>query len=111
MIEMLYKYCPSCFSLNVKLMSGSQYKCTCCNYEGEVKSDSIEKINNLKKEHKMTTNQKLLNSMNSSKPCGIIARANAKANGYRELHGNDQTPVKEKMESKFGKGGSDWELV
>lgn len=48
---MLYKYCPKCFSINVKFDSSiNNHKCNTCGYEGEMKSDSIDKINLYKKQ-------------------------------------------------------------
>ncbi len=47
---MLYKYCPNCGSLRVSSINGGQeHKCNTCDYQGEMKEDSIDKINDFRK--------------------------------------------------------------
>jgi len=49
----LYKYCPACYSLNVRLdVASGNYKCSMCGRSGDVKSDSIDRINEMKKTSK-----------------------------------------------------------
>ena len=49
----LYKYCPACYSLNIRLDAASgNYKCSMCGRSGDAKSDSIDRINEMKKTSK-----------------------------------------------------------
>ena len=49
----LYKYCPACFSLDIKYdpVSGD-HKCLKCNYVGTIKQDAIDVINEMRKERR-----------------------------------------------------------
>ena len=47
---MLYRFCPVCASLRVQVINGSKiYKCNTCGYEGEMKEESVEKINEFRR--------------------------------------------------------------
>lgn len=93
----LYKYCPKCYSLNVTANKiDGDYKCTLCGYVGEIKQDSIEKINMFKKSRdiqKQATNV-LKEDLNNKE-------INIKAN-------KNQETLKEKLK---GKGGNDWDIL
>ncbi len=49
----LYKYCPACYSLSIMFDAASgNYICTMCGRIGDIKSDSIDRINEMKKSTK-----------------------------------------------------------
>lgn len=90
---MLHKYCPNCASLRINpLNDGAEYKCGCCDYQGEVKEDSIEKINDIKK---------ILQNNNNEN--NFIENINTK----EEI---EKTNIKEKIK-KLSEDSKDFELL
>ena len=50
----MYKYCPACFSLDLKFDPASgDHKCLKCNYVGIAKQDAIDVINEMRKSKKV----------------------------------------------------------
>jgi DNA-directed RNA polymerase subunit M/transcription elongation factor TFIIS len=95
--KMLYKYCPNCFSLDIKFDSNeNSYKCSSCGYKGEIKKDTIDKINVLRKQN--TSNQ------TESKFSNINTKFTKK---------DDLVSIDQKIKTKFGdkSNNSDWELL
>jgi DNA-directed RNA polymerase subunit M/transcription elongation factor TFIIS len=94
---MLYKYCPDCASLDLqKITNSKDYKCLNCNYIGEIKEDTIDKINVFRKIIK-SDNQKEINNSYFKKDF--------------ENQSNTYVPLKEKLNNKLTKKSSDWELL
>ena len=92
---MLYKYCPKCFSINIKFDSNiNEHICNTCGYKGEIKKDSIDKINLYKKQ-------------------GTTIDMNFKESKTEINPKENLVSIKEKIKSKFGEKikNSDWELV
>ncbi len=92
---MLHKYCPSCASLRVTpLNGGREHKCGYCDYQGEVKEDSIEKINDIKK---------------------IIQNKSSESDySTYPLNNNDiqeKPDLKDKIKRISEKSSKDWELL
>jgi uncharacterized Zn finger protein (UPF0148 family) len=91
---MLHKYCPKCASLRLSHINGTlEYKCGSCDFVGEVKEDSIEKINTLRK----------------------ILQNNNSENNYTEIITNqkidgNKPDLKEKIKH-MSTSSKDWELV
>lgn len=95
---MLYKYCSNCFSLNVKYIPAEKkHQCLSCNHKGEFKEDSIDRINNYKKQGSTVINRE------------NFIEAKSTLSEKREEFAN----VDEKVKSKFGdkSKNSDWELL
>ena len=95
---MLYKYCSNCYSLNVKYIPAEgKHQCMSCNHKGEFKEDSIEKINNYKK-----NGSAILNKDNFIESKAILSEDKDKFDN-----------VDDRIKSKFGDKvkNSDWELL
>jgi len=96
---MLYKYCSSCYSIDVKyLPAEGKYMCLTCNCKGEFKEDSIDKINNYKKQGSSVINRDKF----------IEAKEKVTSTNDDEFDNLD-----DKIKSKFGEKSknSDWELL
>ena len=93
---MLYKYCPDCASISLQRKSSLEYKCLNCNYVGEVKEDSIDKINMLRKALKANNNSNI-------DDCSYLKK------DFTNLKEN--IPLKEKLNNKLTKKSPDWELL
>lgn len=94
---MLYKYCSNCFSIDVKFIPAEKvYQCTRCNHKGEFKEDSIERINNYKKQGSTVINREKF----------IDAKETVSEN-------KESVNPDEKIRNKFGdkSKNSDWELL
>jgi hypothetical protein len=94
---MLYKYCPDCASISLQRKSSSEYKCLNCNYIGEVKEDSIDKINTLRK---------VLKANNNSDTESSYLKKD-----FTNLNLKENISLKEKLNNKLTKKSSDWELL
>jgi hypothetical protein len=89
---MLYKYCPNCASLRITPVNGGvEHKCCLCDYQGEMKEDTIDKINDFKK----------------------ILDAKTNEDNYSTYPLRDMTEkpnIKDKIK-KISKQSGDWELL
>jgi len=95
---MLYKYCSNCYSLNVKYLAAEKcYQCLACNQKGDFKEDSIDKINNYKKQGSTVIQR------------DQFVESKASLSEKKDEFAN----VDEKIKSKFGdkSKNSDWELL
>jgi hypothetical protein len=95
---MLYKYCSNCFSIDVKyLPAEKKYHCLKCNFKGDFKEDSIDKINNYKKQGST-----------------VIQRDTFIEAKKEVISSNEEfDSIDDKIKSKFGEKSknSDWELL
>ena len=99
---MLYKYCPNCYSLNIKFDSNKNiHICLSCNYQGEIKKDSIDKINSYRKQKLSSEN----NNQNNNQNTGLN-------NKQQEANKNTQETIENKVKQKFNTiKNDDWELL
>jgi hypothetical protein len=95
---MLYKYCSNCFSINTKyLPTEKKSQCLNCNHKGEFKEDSIDRINNFKKQGSTVINRD-----------SFIEAKEDFSKKEEEF-----TNLDDKIKTKFGdrSKNSDWELL
>ncbi|MDD3178600.1 MAG: hypothetical protein PHR26_03725 [Candidatus ainarchaeum sp.] len=96
---MLYKYCPECYSLNLNYKKETKkYICNVCGYSGNIKEDSIDKINSLRK--------RFLISQKSDVETGFTTKK-------EKDESKDLISVNDKIIKKFGSNSknNDWELL
>jgi hypothetical protein len=96
---MLYKYCYNCFSIDVKYLSAERkHMCLRCNTKGEFKEDSIDRINNFKKQGSTVIDREKF----------VEAKTDIGSKSSEEFENIDQ-----RIKSKFGEKSknSDWELL
>jgi DNA-directed RNA polymerase subunit M/transcription elongation factor TFIIS len=108
---MLYNYCPKCGSLRLEKDSSSgNFKCKNCEYFGEAKRDSIDKINSFKKvlnSKNNSQNNRFNNSSYLGKNAGLNRNKDSNLDNIEE-----DISLKEKLSSKFSsKKSGDWELL
>jgi hypothetical protein len=113
---MLYKYCPQCFSLDVRYNPEKKtYYCNSCKYEGEMKSDTLDKINSLKKANsipKPTFSKSTVNPLISRDSGSSNSRIVSKTtNTPKELHGNDPNRLAEIKEKHKNENSEDFEFL
>ncbi len=95
---MMYKYCPDCFSLDLKFnMDARNHTCNMCGRKGEVKEDSIDRINTYRKQGTSMD----MNFKESKMEAGL------------NRNEENLVSIDQKIKNKFGdkSKNSDWELL